>query len=65
MRALIRVLADIVIKELELESLTAMFLLKALKKIKPSSLNDDVIRAAQGAAGVTDLYQVMRDQVFA
>lgn len=65
LRALIRVLTDIVIKEEALESLTAMSLLKDLKKIKPASLNDDVIRAAQGAAGVTDLYQVMKDQVFA
>jgi DGQHR domain-containing protein len=65
LRALIRVLADIVIKEQAIESLTAMSLLKNLKKIKPGSLNDDVIRSAQGAAGVTDLYQVMRDQVFA
>ena len=65
LRALIRVLTDIIIKERALETLTAMSLLKDLKKIKPASLNDDVIRKAQGAAGVTDLYQVMKDQVFA
>jgi DGQHR domain-containing protein len=65
LRALIRVLTDLIIKEKALESLTAMSLLKDLKKIKPASLNDDIIRKAQGAAGVTDLYQVMKDQVFA
>ena len=65
LRALIRVLTDIIVKEEELESLTAMSLLKQLKKIDPASLNDEVIRKAQGAAGVTDLYQVMKAQVFA
>jgi DGQHR domain-containing protein len=65
LRALIRVLADIIEKEKSIESLSAMSLLKELKKIKPATLNDEVIRAAQGAAGVTDLYQVMKDQVFA
>ena len=58
-------LTDMVIREQALDSLTAMSLLKDLKKIKPASLNDDVIRKAQGTAGVTDLYQVMKDQVFA
>jgi len=65
LRALIRVLTDIIVKEEALESLTAMSLLKDLKKINPDTLNDDVIRKAQGTAGVTDLYQVMRAQVFA
>jgi len=65
LRAMIRVLTDMVIREQALDSLTAMSLLKDLKKIKPASLNDDVIRKAQGTAGVTDLYQVMKDQVFA
>lgn len=65
LRALIRVLTDIVAKEGELDSLTAKSLLMQLKKIDPASLNDDVIRKAQGAAGVTDLYQVMKAQVFA
>lgn len=65
LRALIRVLTDIIIKEKSLESLTALSLLKDLKKIDPATLSEDRIRAAQGSAGVTDLYQAMRDQVFA
>ena len=64
LRALLRVLTDIILKEKALESLTALSLLKDLKKINPDSLSDDVIRKAQGTAGVTDLYQVMKDQVF-
>lgn len=65
LRALIRVLTDIIVKEKSVDSLTALSLLKDLKKIDPETLSDERIRAAQGSAGVTDLYQAMRDQVFA
>ncbi len=65
LRALIRVLTDIVLKGKSLDSLTALSLLKDLKKIDPATLSDERLRAAQGSAGVTDLYQAMKDQVFA
>jgi len=65
LRALIRVLTDIVLGGKSLDSLTALSLLKYLKKIDPTTLSDERVRAAQGSAGVTDLYQAMKDQVFA
>jgi DGQHR domain-containing protein len=65
LRALIRVLTDIIIKEEDIESLTALSLLEDLKKIDPETLSEERVRAAQGSAGVTDLYQAMKDQVFA
>ena len=65
LRALIRVLTDIVLGGKSLDSLTALSLLKNLKKIDPTTLSDERVRAAQGSAGVTDLYQAMKDQVFA
>ena len=64
LRALIRILTDITLKAKSLDELTAQTLFKALKKIDPATLSEDVIRAAQGTAGVTDLYQAMKDQVF-
>lgn len=65
LRALIRVLVDIVLKAKSLERLTAPLLLGKLQKINPTTLSDERVRAAQGAAGVTDLYQEMKKQVFA
>jgi DGQHR domain-containing protein len=65
LRALIRVLVDIVLKAKSLEELTAPFMLGELQKINPTTLSDERVRAAQGAAGVTDLYQEMKRQVFA
>ena len=64
LRALIRILTDITLKASSLDKLTALSLLKALKKIDPATLSEEIIRAAQGTAGVTDLYQAMKDQVF-
>jgi hypothetical protein len=54
-----------IVKQKSLDSLTALSLLKGLKKIDPATLSEERIRAAQGSAGVTDLYQAMKDQVFA
>jgi hypothetical protein len=65
LRALIRILTDMALQINDLEKLTAPYLLKELRKIDPATLSDERIRAAQGSAGVTDLYQAMRDQVFA
>jgi DGQHR domain-containing protein len=65
LRALIRVLADIALNAGSLDQLTAPFLLRELQKIDPTTLSDDRVRAAQGSAGVTDLYQEMKSQVFA
>lgn len=65
LRALIRVLTDIALKAKSLEALTAQVFLRDLKKIDPGTLSEDRVRAAQGAAGVIDLYREMRTQVFA
>lgn len=65
LRALIRILTDITLKAKSLDELTAKTLFKALKKIDPATLSEDIIRTAQGTAGVTDLYQAMKEQVFA
>ncbi len=65
LRALIRVLVDMVIKAKRLDELTTPFFFDKLKKIDPETLSDDKVRAAQGAAGVIDLYRAMKDQVFA
>ncbi len=65
LRALIRVLVDIVLGTESLDDLTADTLLTELKKIDPETLSEERVRAAQGSAGVTDLYQEMKNQVFA
>ena len=65
LRALLRVLTDIVLKSNTPAALSATTLLTSLKKIAPETLSADVIRKAQGSAGVTDLYRAMQEQVFA
>lgn len=65
LRALIRVLTDMVLAAASLEDLTAPLFLTALRKIDSATLTEERVRAAQGSAGVTDLYQEMRRQVFA
>jgi DGQHR domain-containing protein len=65
LRALIRVLTDLVLTAKSLDELTALVLLDELKKIDPATLSEERLRAAQGSAGVTDLYQAMKVQVFA
>jgi len=65
LRALIRLLTDIALNAKSLDGLTALKLLETLRKIDPATLSEEIIRAAQGTAGVTDLYQTMKHQVFA
>jgi DGQHR domain-containing protein len=64
LRALIRILTDLALRAKSLEKLSALIMLKDLNKIDPTTLSEERIRAAQGSAGVTDLYQAMKDQVF-
>lgn len=64
LRALIRVLVDFVQRAKSLDQLTAPFFLIELKKIDPETLSEEKLRAAQGSAGVADLYQTIRSQVF-
>jgi DGQHR domain-containing protein len=64
LRALIRVLVDIVLDAGSVDELSADILLRQLQKIDPETLSEERVRAAQGSAGVTDLYQEMRKQVF-
>jgi DGQHR domain-containing protein len=64
LRALIRILTDLALRAKSLEKLSALVMLKDLNKIDPTTLSEERIRAAQGSAGVTDLYQAMKDQVF-
>lgn len=63
LRALVRVLADIAVDSSNLASLTAEAFLKQLRQIDPTTLSDEKIRAAQGSAGVTDLYSAIKAQV--
>jgi DGQHR domain-containing protein len=65
LRALVRVLADLAVDAQTFDRLTAEFLLVSLKKINPDTLSEERVRTAQGAAGVAQLYQEMRSQVFA
>jgi DGQHR domain-containing protein len=65
LRALIRILTDLALSAKSLDKLTALFLLGKLKNIDPATLSEERVRAAQGSAGVTDLYTEMRNQVFA
>lgn len=65
LRALLRVLADIVLQSNTPATIGAPAFLAALKRIKPETLSTEVIRKAQGSAGVTDLYRAMQEQVFA
>lgn len=64
LRALIRILTDICLSAKSLDKLTALSLLTKLEKIDPATLSEEKLRAAQGSAGVTDLYQAMKSQVF-
>jgi DGQHR domain-containing protein len=65
LRALVRVLADLTADARSLDVLTADYLLQKLQKIDPATLSEERVRAAQGAAGVIDLYREMKNQVFA
>ena len=65
LRALVRLLVDIVMNAKSLESITAELLRSRLQKIDPGTLSEERLRAAQGSAGVMDLYTAIRNQVFA
>ena len=63
LRALVRVLVDIIIPAENLVDLSAAKLLEILSGIDPETLSEGRIRLAQGSAGVTDLYKAIRAQV--
>jgi hypothetical protein len=65
LRALIRVLIDLVVEANTISGLSASTLLQRLRKIDSTTLSEEKIRAAQGSAGVIDLYGAMKEQVFA
>jgi DGQHR domain-containing protein len=64
LRALVRLLVDIVAETRSLTEITAESLLEKLQKIDPAMLSDERVRAAQGSAGVMDLYKEIKNQVF-
>lgn len=63
LRALVRVLTDIVNKHDSFDQVTTELMFKLLKKIDPETLSEERVRAAQGSAGVIQLYQEMRNQL--
>jgi DGQHR domain-containing protein len=65
LRALVRVLVDLVLQSKQTEALTTPILFARLQKIDATTLSDERVRAAQGSAGVTDLYTEIAKQVFA
>jgi len=62
LRALLRVLSDIMIK-MPMDKLTTDQLRGMLSRIDKSTLSEEAVRKAQGSAGVQDLYVQMRKQV--
>jgi DGQHR domain-containing protein len=62
LRALIRVLSDIVGKT-PLDRLTTEHMRAMLLRIDIATLSEEAVRKAQGSAGVQDLYKQMRSQV--
>jgi DGQHR domain-containing protein len=65
LRALVRLLVDIVADSDSLEDITAELLFAELQKIDSATLSEERVRAAQGSAGVMDLYKEIKKQVFA
>jgi DGQHR domain-containing protein len=63
LRALLRVLTDMAVNAKSLNKLTTLHLHEKLKKIDPDTLSKETLRASQGSAGVTDLYQAIKGQV--
>ena len=63
LRALLRVLSDLIEHEGELDSLSTSKLRKQLSRIDVNELTPDRVRKVQGSAGVQDLYQLMVGQV--
>jgi DGQHR domain-containing protein len=64
LRALLRVLADLVTSAESLEELTTSKLRDAVEKIDRDTLSEEAVRRMQGSAGVQDLYEQMKAQVF-
>ncbi len=62
LRALIRVLADLV-ERTPMADLSASRLREHLSKIDKTTLAEDEVRRMQGSAGVQDLYTLMKNQV--
>lgn len=63
LRALIRVLSDILATTAQLSDLTTEKLRKRLSRIDRATLSKAEVRRIQGSAGVQDLYKQMREQV--
>jgi hypothetical protein len=63
LRAMIRVLSDIVSRAKKPETLTATGLREKFERIDPETLSEEAVRKVQGTAGVKDLYEQIRAQV--
>jgi DGQHR domain-containing protein len=63
LRAVIRVLSDVVMSSPHLESLTTTKLRVMFSNIDPETLSGEAVRKIQGSAGVQDLYEELRKQV--
>jgi DGQHR domain-containing protein len=64
MRAMIRILSDMLGKASKISDLTSTVIRKRLEKIDPETLSPEHLRKIQGSAGVLDLYREMQAQVF-
>jgi DGQHR domain-containing protein len=62
LRALIRVLTDMMVK-MSFDQLTTERMRAMLERIDKTTLSEEAVRKAQGSAGVQDLYEQMRGQV--
>jgi DGQHR domain-containing protein len=63
LRAIIRVLADVLSDAKTLDVLTAKRFLTMFSRIQGETLSDEAVRKIQGAAGVLDLYKQIKAQV--
>jgi DGQHR domain-containing protein len=64
LRALTRILADLLLEHRSIDALTAEVMREKLLRIDKDTLSPDRVRLAQGSAGVSDLHAEMRKQVF-
>jgi hypothetical protein len=62
-RALIRVLTELVAQRSTLDGMTAQFLRAKFAKIDKAKLSPEYVRTVQGSAGVHDLYIELRRQI--
>lgn len=63
LRALLRVLGDLVDMEKSIAGLSTLELREYVEKIDALSLSTEEVRRIQGSAGVNDLYRQMRQQI--